>query len=74
MNKINKLTSNCEKCVHYYIDYYTPGMPVSCRSLKSSINSLNIINCPYFIERPKNFILSEEEINPLDSFIKHFND
>ena len=74
MNRINILTSNCEKCVHYYIDYYTPGMPVSCRSLKSSINSLNIINCLYFIERPKNFILPEEEINSLDSFIKHFND
>ena len=74
MNRINRLTSNCEKCVHHYIDYYTPGMPVSCRSLKSCINSLNIINCLYFIERPKNFILPEEEINSLDSFIKHFND
>lgn len=73
MNKINRLVSNCEKCVHYYIDYYTPGMPISCRSLKSSIDNLNIINCPYFIERPKNFILPEEEINSLDSFIKHFN-
>lgn len=74
MNKINKLTSNCEKCVHYYIDYYTPGMPASCRSLKSPIDSLHISKCPYFIERPKDFMFSEEEINSLDSFIKHFKD
>ncbi len=73
MNKINKLTNNCEKCVHYYIDYYTPDMPASCRSLRSPIDSLNIIDCPYFIERPKNFvILSEIEIDALDSLIKHF--
>ena len=64
----------CKKCVHYYIDYYTHGMPFSCRSLKSPINSLNIINCSSFIEKPENFISSEEEINSLDSFIKHFND
>lgn len=64
----------CKKCVHYYINYYTPGMPPSCRSLKSPIDSLNINNCPYFIERPKNFMFSEEEIDSLDSFIKHFQD
>lgn len=64
----------CKECIHYYIDYYTPGMPASCRQLKSIIDNLNIFNCPYFIEKPKNFILSEEEINSLDSFIKHFQD
>ena len=58
MNRINRLTSNCEKCVHYYIDYYIPDMPVTCRSLKSSINNLNIINCHYFIERPKKFYIA----------------
>lgn len=62
----------CKECIHYYTDYYTSGMPASCRSLKSPIDSLNISNCPYFIERSKNF--SEEEINSLDSFIKHFQD
>ena len=32
----------CKECVHYHIDYYMPGMPASCRSLKRPINSLNI--------------------------------
>ena len=64
----------CKKCVHYYTNYYMSGMPASCRYFKSAISNLNIINCPYFIERPKNFMFSEEEINSLDSFIKHFND
>lgn len=64
----------CKECIHYYTDYYTSSMPASCRHLKSAINDLNIINCPYFIERPKNFMFSEEEIDALDSFIKHFQD
>lgn len=64
----------CKECIHYYIDYYTPGMPASCRQLRSVISNLNITNCPYFIKRPKIFMFSEEEINSLDSFIKHFND
>lgn len=63
---------NCKECIYYYTDYYTSGMPASCRYFKSVINNLSIINCPYFIERPKNFMFSEEEINSLDSFIKHF--
>lgn len=62
----------CKECIYYYTDYYTPGMPASCRHLRSVISNLNIINCPCFIKRPKNFMLSEEEINSLDSFIKHF--
>jgi len=73
MNKINRLTSNCENCVHYYIDYYTPGMPASCRSLNIAINNLNISHCCYFMEKTKNFILPEEENDLLDSFIKRFN-
>lgn len=64
----------CKECIYYYIDYYTSDMLASCRQFKSVINNLNIINCLYFIERPKNFMFSEEEINSLDSFIKHFQD
>ena len=64
----------CKECIYYYTDYYTSGMPASCRHFKTVISNLNIISCPYFIERPKNFIFSEEEINSLDSFIKHFQD
>ena len=68
------MKNNCKECIYYYTDYYTSGMPASCRQFKSVINNLNIINCPYFIERPKNFMFSEEEINSLNSFIKHFQD
>ena len=64
----------CKECIYYYTDYYIPGMPASCRHFKSVINNLNIIDCLCFIERPKNFMFSEEEINSLDSFIKHFQD
>lgn len=60
----------CENCAYYYIDYYTYNMPPSCRIIKKAISNINTTNCNNFISKFNSF----EEINSLDSFMKHFRD
>lgn len=60
----------CKNCIHYYINYYINNMPPSCRYLKKVIDDIDISDCDNFILKSKSF----EEVNSLDSFMKHFRD